>query len=106
MRSSFVDYIIDLLSPLGDLKAKAMFGGYGIYCNNIIFAIIVNDDLYFKTDKMLSKEFESDGSYPFTYKARGKTIALSYYKVTVEVIEDEEKLRSWFKKSYIVAKMK
>lgn len=106
MKSSFVDYIVDLLLPYGHITVKGMFGGYGIYCNAIIFAIIVDDDLFFKTNKLLSKEFEAEGSYPFTYNARGKTIALSYYKVPIEVIEDEAQLRSWFKKSYAVANIK
>jgi DNA transformation protein len=106
MNNSFVDYITDLLSTFGTIKVKAMFGGYGIYCNNFIFAIIVDNELYFKTDKLLSKEFESQDSHPFTYKARGKTIALNYYRVPIEIIEDEERFRMFFDKSYTIAKSK
>ncbi len=106
MKNSFVDYITDLLSPFGSIKAKSMFGGYGVYCNGVMFAIIADNELYFKTDKLLSKDFESQDSYPFTYKARGKTIALSYYQVPIDMIEDEEKLRLYFDKSYTIAKNK
>lgn len=104
MKNSFVDYVLDLLSHFGDIRMQAMFGGYGIYCNNIIFAIMVDDDLYFKADKVLGKELGDIGSYPFTYNAGGKTIAMSYYKIPIEVIENEEQLEYWFCKSYKVAR--
>ena len=83
-----------------------MFGGYGIYCNNLIFAIVVNDDLYFKADKILAKVFEDQGSNPFTYEAKAKTVSMSYYKVPIEIIEDEEQLKIWFEQSFAVAKKK
>ena len=40
--SGFVDYIIDCLSPYGNISARRMFGGYGLYLNQIIFAIIID----------------------------------------------------------------
>ena len=104
MKNSFIDYVSDLLSRFGDIRVKSMFGGYGIYCNNIIFAIMVSDDLYFKADKILGKEFEDIGSYPFTYNARDKTVLMSYYKIPIDIIEDEERLEYWFHKSYKVAR--
>ncbi len=44
---------MDMLSRFGDIKLRRMFGGYGIYSGKLIFAIIINDELYFKVDTEL-----------------------------------------------------
>ena len=83
-----------------------MFGGYGIYCDNIIFAIIFNNELYFKADKDLAKDFASQGSVAFTYESKGKVTALSYWKVPIDIIEDDDQLKIWFDKSMKIAMRK
>jgi DNA transformation protein len=80
-----------------------MFGGYGLYFNNVIFAIIISNELYFKSHPELAKYFAAQGSSPFTYEARGKSVTMSYWKVPIEVIEDEEALSIWFSKSILAA---
>ena len=101
--SEFVEYIMDMLSRFSDIKLRRMFGGYGIYSGKLIFAIIINDELYFKVDTELMEEYKNAGSFPFTYKKADKTIALSYWSVPSEVIEDGDLLKEWFDKSLRVA---
>lgn len=83
---------------------QGLFGGYGLYSNKIIFAIIADNELYFKADSELAKEYQSAGSFPFTYQKDEKRVALSYLKVPIDVIEDEDSLKNWFSKSLEVAK--
>ena len=101
--SGFVDYIIDLLAPCGDVKARKMFGGYGLYSDKIMFAIIIDDELYFKADSILSEEYKQAGSYPFTYQKNEKTVALSYWYVPADIFEDGDSLKNWFNKSLKLA---
>jgi len=42
----FVEFVLEQLALFGRAQARAMFGGFGIYRDNRIFAIIVNDRLY------------------------------------------------------------
>ncbi len=102
--NGFVEYITDILSSYGNITSRKMFGGYGLYCNKIIFAIIVDDELYFKADTDLGKEYESVGSFPFTYQKDEKRVALSYWYVSIDIIEDEDSLKKWFDKSFELAK--
>jgi DNA transformation protein and related proteins len=81
-----------------------MFGGCGLYLNKKIFAIIIDDELYFKADKAIAEEFKALGSRPFTYKRENKTIAMCYWYVPLEVLEDQELLKAWFNKSAKVNK--
>jgi len=51
MADSFKDFIVDQLSDLEDLECRAMFGGYGLYQDDIFFGILYKGRLYFKTDE-------------------------------------------------------
>jgi DNA transformation protein len=91
----FVNYIQDILEPFGDIKIKAMFGGHGVYKDNLIFAIIVDNELYFKANKTTIEFFKDNQSEPFIYESKGKSIAMSYWKVPDNILEDKEPLTNW-----------
>lgn len=76
-----------------------MFGGYGVYQRDRIFAIIVDERLYFKVDSITRGEFEAKGLSPFTYVARGKTVTMQYFETPPEVFEEPEAMRSWAHKA-------
>ena len=46
--NEFLEYIREMLEPFGISKIRAMFGGFGIYKNGIMFALIEDHELYFK----------------------------------------------------------
>lgn len=99
--SSFVRYVVDdLLSDLGRVQARAMFGGHGVYYENKIFAIIVDDRLYFKVADTNRKDYEKSGSQPFTYSAKNKKrVAMSYWEVPDDVMDDKSEILDWARKS-------
>ena len=39
-RSEFVEFVTEQMSFIGGLRVRAMFGGYGVYRDDYIFAII------------------------------------------------------------------
>lgn len=90
----FLDYVIDTISPLYIAKARKMFGGYGLYINDKIFALIIQQELYFKAGTFAEffKKFDSE---PFSYEKRGKIVKLPYWKVPSEILEDQELLEQW-----------
>lgn len=98
-RSEFVEFVIDQMVPIGKPRVRAMFGGYGVYQGNSIFAIIVDERLYFKADSITRGEFEAKGLSPFTYVARGKTVTMQYFEAPPEVFEEPEAMRSWTHKA-------
>ena len=92
--TEFVRFVLDLLSRVGEVRVRAMFGGFGLYYGDAIFAIIVGDRLYFRTDAVSARNFEKLGLGPFTYVARGRTIALKYHEAPPEALESPEIMRS------------
>ena len=103
MSREFCEHIIDQLSPWAAITAKSMFGGFGVYRAGQIFAIIIEDTLYFKVDDTNRPDYESAGSEPFTYEAKGgKKHSLSYWQIPSEVMDDPEALAQWAEKAYQV----
>ena len=58
-RSEFVTYLLERLAPLGEVRACAMFGGYGIYLGERMFALVAEDMFYIKVDDVNRAEFEA-----------------------------------------------
>ncbi len=93
--TDFVDFVIEQLAPLGGVRVKSMFGGFGIYLDDLMFAIIVKDSLYFKADATTSGDFTALGLQPFSYSARGKTVTMQYYEAPPEVFESPPAMSEW-----------
>lgn len=98
----YQDYVIEQLSAIGYVTAKKMFGGVGLYADGIFFALIASDTLYQKVDDTNRQDYESAGMDAFR-PYPDKTRTMQYYEVPVEVLEDEEELNDWAKKSIAVA---
>jgi len=104
MSKQYCEYLVDLLVPLGEVSTKSMFGGHGIYTHGKIFAIVIEDILYFKTDAQNRPDYEAAGSEPFSYETKkGNRAVMSYWQVPADIIDDSEMLLAWAEKSYQVA---
>lgn len=44
----FVDYVAEQLAEAGTIRSRKMFGEYGLYCNEVFFAVICDDQLFVK----------------------------------------------------------
>ncbi|GHD61920.1 TfoX/Sxy family protein [Jeongeupia chitinilytica] len=94
-RSEYLDWLIDELAPLGPIRAKSMFGGWGLYCDEAFFAIVDDDVLYLKADDTSRAAFVAAGSRPFSYTARGKPQTMSYYTLPDAALDDSSELLRW-----------
>jgi DNA transformation protein and related proteins len=94
-RSELLDYLVDQLSPLGDARGRAMFGGHGIYLDGLIIGLIAFDSFYLKVDDGNRPDFEAAGCEPFTYEGKDKPIVMPYWTCPADVLEDPEALRAW-----------
>ena len=101
--NEFLEYIREMLEPFGISKIRAMFGGFGIYKNGIMFALIADHELYFKADEKAAVFFQSFGSEPFSYEAKGRKVKLSYWRVLPEILEDQDILEKWHAMAYSAA---
>ena len=98
--SPFLTHILELLRPLKGGTARAMFGGYGIYKDGKMFAIVTGDELFFKVTEANRAAFVERGLQPFGYSRKGKKVALSYYAAPAECLDDSRAMVEWAEKSF------
>ncbi len=102
--SEFLNHLIDLLHPLGDVTARSMFGGWGIYQGGKMFALVAFETFYVKVDEQNRSEFEALGLAPFTYESSGgKRAVMAYYTVPTEALDSSPLLCQWADKGIAAA---
>ena len=96
-REGYVEDVLELLQPLGAVSARAMFGGWGVYVDGAMFALIADERLFFKIDEASRGEFEAAGGEPFVYDAGNgrKPVAMSYWTPPPEAEGDAYALLPW-----------
>ena len=101
---SFRTFALDQLGRcVPCIRARAMFGGVGIYAGELFFALIADDTVYFKVDDETRPEFERRGFGPFRpYGEHGEV--MQYYRVSEDLLEDVEALRPWAEQAVEVAR--
>ena len=90
---SFVEFVLDQLAGLGQLKCRAMFGGHGIYHRDVFFAIISDGRLYFKTTAATRPSYEQEGMTPF--RPNSKQTLKNYFEVPPHLLDDTDELVQW-----------
>ncbi|MEW6324436.1 MAG: TfoX/Sxy family protein [Nitrospirota bacterium] len=94
---SFHDFILDQLRGLTGVRSRPMFGGHGLYCDEVFFGILHNGRLYLKTDPASRSAYLEQGMAPFQPNAR-QTLT-SYYEAPPEVLESPDRLCEWARRA-------
>ena len=103
VNSEFSDYVLELLAPTG-VRPRRMFGGVGLFYDDVMFALIADDRLYFKVDDRNLEDYEGGGSGPFIYEtAKGSKEVRSYFKVPAELLDDGDNICAWAQKAIAAA---
>lgn len=103
---SFKEYVLDQLSALPEVRARAMFGAHGLYCEGKFFAILDEGRLFFKTDAASTAEYTARGMAPFSYELAGRVITFQYHEVPPEILEQPPELTAWARKAIALAAVK
>lgn len=98
----YEEYIVERLECFGPVYAKRMFGGLGIYLNDLFFALVANNTLYFKVDDSNLSDYKKAGMSPFR-PYDDKPYSMNYFEVPGEIIEDDQSLSKWADKAFQVA---
>src|ERR1700689_267418 len=90
------DFLIDLFSDFGPVTIRPMFSGFGISADGTNFAMALRAGLYFRADEATIPQFEAEGSKPFQYQTRAKTVTVnSYWQLPARLFDDTEELGDW-----------
>ncbi|HYW32122.1 MAG TPA: TfoX/Sxy family protein [Gemmatimonas sp.] len=101
---SYRTFILETLGRvLPDIRSRKMFGGVGVYCGDLFFALLDNDTLYFKVDDETRGDYEAIRMGPFRPFGEGGE-SMQYYEVSAELIEEPETLAQWAERAVAVAR--
>ncbi|GAA5173315.1 TfoX/Sxy family protein [Niveibacterium umoris] len=98
-RNEYVDWLCERLAPLGSIRARRMFGAWGLYSGEFFFAIVSDDVFYVKADAVSEADFLREGLTPFTYAMKdGTPQSLRYYPLPESAIDDDGEFLRWARK--------
>jgi len=106
MSPAFRDYLLDMLTPLGPVTARPMFGGGGLYLDGLMFALVFDDILFLKADDASKGAFEERGMEPITYERQGRDalVEMSYWEAPPELMDDADEMCAWGRRAWQAAK--
>jgi DNA transformation protein and related proteins len=93
--ADFATYCAELLAPAGEVRSRRMFGGYGMYVDDLFVAIVVGDTLYLKGDEESRPRFQAAGSRRFEYTRQGKQQGMGYWTVPADAMDSPALMRPW-----------
>ena len=90
------EFLVDLFADFGPVTIRKMFSGYGISADGTNFALALRAGLFFRADEVTIPGFEAEGSGPFQYQTRAKTVTVnSYWQLPARLFDDSEELAEW-----------
>jgi DNA transformation protein len=102
--TALLSTVLDLLSGMGVLRQRKMFGGVYIYCDDLFMATIHDDILYFKANATTAADFVARRLPIFSYPKEGGIATLQYFRAPPEVFTGRGAMKLWADKALLAAK--
>lgn len=98
--SDFVEHLHDVFSRLGPIRGRRMFGGWGIYHDEVMFGLVADDTLYLKVDRENAGLFDEAELPPFVYRSGEKSVRMSYRLAPEAIFDDPDEAAAWGRRSW------
>jgi DNA transformation protein and related proteins len=103
--AEFIEFLKDQLRSLGAITTQRMFSGASLYCDGIVFALVLRDTLYFKVDDGNRRDYEAEGLQPFTYEAKGQTRRIgAYWQAPERLLDEPDEMLEWARSALAAAR--
>lgn len=93
--AGYIAHCAELLAPLGPVRVRRMFGGHGLYLDEVFLALVLSEQLYLKTDEQTVAAFQAAGCTPFAYEGAGRIVTTSYWTAPEEAMESPAAMQAW-----------
>jgi DNA transformation protein len=89
-------WVQEALEPLGRVTMRKMMGGATLYLDGTIFAILVEDELWLKSDAEADAIWDAQGCEKFSITFKdGKVDVMNYRRAPLDVYDDPEAVQRW-----------
>ncbi len=89
------DAIREHFAAFGAVRIRRMFGGAGIYADDVMIALEAGGEISLKTDVLSQPAFREAGSRPFVYEKDGRRTTMSYWLAPASAVDDPEAMVPW-----------
>lgn len=101
------DFIHELFGEFGAVSVRRMFGGAGIFAGGVMFGLIIDGQIYLKTNGTTVSVYEAEGCGPFGYDTKhGRRVLTSYWRLPERLYDEPGELAQWARSSLGVARAK
>lgn len=95
IKDEFTRHCAELLASAGAVRVRRMFGGHGLYVDELFIAIISGEQLYLKADAQTRAQFEAASCQPFRYQKEGEWMTLNYFQPPEETLDSPALMQPW-----------
>src|SRR5437764_13666286 len=94
----------ELFAAFGPVDVRRMFSGFGVYADDVCFALYLRGEFYLKADDTTIPRFVAEGSEYFSYSTRAKTVSVkSWWRMPIRLYDEPEELADWARQAVAVA---
>ena len=92
------------MTGFGSVSVRRMFGGAGIFRDGLMFALVIDEVLYLKSDETTEADFRAEGLNPFTYETkRNPRTVMSYWRAPARCLDDPDEMTAWCRRAFATA---
>ena len=96
MGDDYLDYLCDVLMPMGDIRKGRLFGLKTLKWRGLQFAMMTDEVLYFAVNEETRNAYIEAGCTPFSYAKADRIVEVhKYYTVPDAILDDEDSLIEW-----------
>ncbi len=103
IKSSLASYVTEQLAFLGPISNRAIFGAVGIFIDERLLGIVVDDVLYLHTGPGNRDDYLSRGCQQFKPYPNAFDLTTDHHQVPQQVTSDPEQLKVWGERALMAA---
>jgi DNA transformation protein len=88
-------HVAEQLSFLGRISMRSIFGATGIFLEERLLGIVVNDSLYLHTGASNREDYVSRGMPQFKPYPNAFDLTTDHHQVPADVLADDAQLKAW-----------
>ena len=95
MSDGLIEWVAEAMVP-ASITSRRMMGGWTLYADGQVFAIIADDLLWFKADAHSDAEWDAAGCPRFSMTMKdGRVASMNYRRAPDDCYDDPDALKRW-----------